>query len=71
MEAIETSQREPGKRLSRKSSQPLIPPERPPPVGAKSEEEEDENGPKAMSEVNQLKVLLVEGVPGQKTNNDR
>jgi len=65
MEAIEISQREPGKRLSRKGSQPLIPPEQPPHVDAKSEEE-DENGPKVASEFSQLKVLLVEGVSVRK-----
>jgi hypothetical protein len=70
MEAIETSQREPVKRLSRKSSQPLIPPDRPPHVDGKSEEE-DENGPKVTSEFSQLRILLVEGVYGRKTTNSR
>lgn len=70
MEAIEATQREPGKRLSRENSQPLIPPDKPPKTEAKSEQE-DENGPEVVSEVSQLKVLLVEGLSRKKPANVR
>ena len=71
MEAIEATQRqEPGKRLLRENSQPLIPPDNPPKTEAKSEQE-DENGPEVVSEVSQLKVLLVEGLSRKKPANVR
>lgn len=70
MEAIEATQRESGKRLSREISQPLIPPDKPPKTEAKSEQE-DENGPEVVSEVSQLKVLLVEGLSRKKPANIR
>jgi len=70
MEAIEAAQREPGRRLLRKISQALISSDQPPQTEAKSEQE-DENGPKVVSEVSQLKVLLVEGLSGKKWVNVR
>jgi len=65
MESISATQRERGKRLSRQSSRPLIPADQPSHTEARPEEE-DENGPKVMSEVGQLKVLLVEGLSKKK-----